>query len=300
MPGPLAHIRQLHRGDPAGHLAHAPQIVPLDTRSGAPLLDLAGLIDRPDPQAPPAAATAGGSRWVRCGVRSPACSAIVHPFRFTMPPDSAATYLPTCSQGSARTKHGLSNPSRSPHSRAARAAPILAAAAAFGFVVVTHAWSTGGCTPVEPVPHHGPQQVTARMDAAVLGIRMRFEGIRYGERRAVQREVGTLLIAISCPDCSVPAEITERFSRPSTDGPIDHIALCLEFRILGFGGSAGHACIAAALRQHARRPGRPLRTIMNCLTTVPGHWAGNWRRAQRVRPRCPRGPRSGSAFRRGR
>jgi hypothetical protein len=26
----------------------------------------------------------------------------------------------------------------------------------------------------------------------------------------------------------------------------------------------GHASIAAALRHHARRPGRPLQTIMNC------------------------------------
>jgi hypothetical protein len=27
---------------------------------------------------------------------------------------------------------------------------------------------------------------------------------------------------------------------------------------------AGYASIAAALRHHARRPGRPLQTIMNC------------------------------------
>jgi hypothetical protein len=30
---------------------------------------------------------------------------------------------------------------------------------------------------------------------------------------------------ISCPDCSVPAEITERLCLPSTDGPVEHIAL---------------------------------------------------------------------------
>ena len=30
---------------------------------------------------------------------------------------------------------------------------------------------------------------------------------------------------VSCPDCGVPAEITERFSLPSTDGPVDHIVL---------------------------------------------------------------------------
>jgi hypothetical protein len=30
---------------------------------------------------------------------------------------------------------------------------------------------------------------------------------------------------VSCPDCGVPAEITEHFGLPSTDGPVDHIAL---------------------------------------------------------------------------
>jgi hypothetical protein len=29
----------------------------------------------------------------------------------------------------------------------------------------------------------------------------------------------------SCPDCRAPAEITERFSLPSTDGPIKHVAV---------------------------------------------------------------------------
>jgi hypothetical protein len=27
-------------------------------------------------------------------------------------------------------------------------------------------------------------------------------------------------ILVSCPDCDVPAEITERFRLPSTDGPV--------------------------------------------------------------------------------
>ena len=34
-----------------------------------------------------------------------------------------------------------------------------------------------------------------------------------------------MLTLISCPDCDVPAEITERFSLPSTDGAVDHIVL---------------------------------------------------------------------------
>jgi len=34
-----------------------------------------------------------------------------------------------------------------------------------------------------------------------------------------------VLIVISCPDCGVPAEITERFTLPSTDGAVDHIVV---------------------------------------------------------------------------
>ena len=34
-----------------------------------------------------------------------------------------------------------------------------------------------------------------------------------------------MLTIISCPDCGVPAEITERFSLPSTHGPVDHIVV---------------------------------------------------------------------------
>jgi len=47
--------------------------------------------------------------------------------------------LPACSHGSHRTKHGRSSPSSSLRFRAPTAGPILAAAAAFGFVVVTNA-----------------------------------------------------------------------------------------------------------------------------------------------------------------
>ena len=34
-----------------------------------------------------------------------------------------------------------------------------------------------------------------------------------------------MLTIAACPQCAVPAEITERFSLPSTDGPIAHIAV---------------------------------------------------------------------------
>jgi len=33
-----------------------------------------------------------------------------------------------------------------------------------------------------------------------------------------------MLTVISCPECGAPAEITDRFSLPSTDGPVAHVA----------------------------------------------------------------------------
>jgi len=126
------------------------------------LLDLAGLIDRADRQA--AAAVAGGwhspatanrrttfitaaasqtarlsSRCIRSGARSPARSASVQPFRRGRSLISAAVYLPACSHGSTRAKHGRSSSSSSARFRRPRPAPILAAAAAFDSVVFTNA-----------------------------------------------------------------------------------------------------------------------------------------------------------------
>ena len=34
-----------------------------------------------------------------------------------------------------------------------------------------------------------------------------------------------MLTLISCPECDVPAEVTDRFALASTDGPVDHVAL---------------------------------------------------------------------------
>ena len=79
------------------------------------------------------------SRWVRSGDRSPACWAIVHPFRSGSSLTSAATYFPACSHGPVRTKHHLSAPSSSIRFRSASPAPMLTAAAASDFVVFTHA-----------------------------------------------------------------------------------------------------------------------------------------------------------------
>jgi hypothetical protein len=34
-----------------------------------------------------------------------------------------------------------------------------------------------------------------------------------------------MLELVSCPECGVPAEITERFRLPSTDGPVDDVVV---------------------------------------------------------------------------
>jgi hypothetical protein len=38
-------------------------------------------------------------------------------------------------------------------------------------------------------------------------------------------EASPLPTLISCPACALPAEITDRFTLASTDGPVDHIGL---------------------------------------------------------------------------
>ena len=77
VPGLLPHIRQVHRGDPVGHLSRAAQIVPLDAGGVLALFDLPCLIDRPDHQAPPT----GG--LIQARHREPAH----HPHRHSGVPD---------------------------------------------------------------------------------------------------------------------------------------------------------------------------------------------------------------------
>ena len=107
VPGLLPHVGQVHRVDPVRHPARAPHVLALDPRGGLAGLFLPGLVDRPDHQAARAAVRAGpppparpprtgaprssrrsvsqlawfSSRWVLSGVRSPACRAMLHPFR---------------------------------------------------------------------------------------------------------------------------------------------------------------------------------------------------------------------------
>jgi hypothetical protein len=133
--------------------------LPFDAGRQLAGLDLPGFVERSGCQATPPPGPGGGliqpglanrrttpiaanvsrtarlsSRWVLSGVRSPACAAIVHPFRRGIGLITAAAYLPACSHVCVRAKHRRS----STRFRRASAAPILAAAAALGFVVLTN------------------------------------------------------------------------------------------------------------------------------------------------------------------
>ena len=69
VPGALAGIGQVHRGDPVGCFPGAAQVVPLDPGRALALPVLAGLIDRADRQA---AAAAGAGGLVQPADREPA------------------------------------------------------------------------------------------------------------------------------------------------------------------------------------------------------------------------------------
>jgi hypothetical protein len=77
--------------------------------------------------------------------------------------------LPTCSHGSVRAKHGLSNPGNSVRFRHASAAPILAAADASGFAVPHKRMIDRRLHRARPIPARAQAQVKAQMAAAVLG-----------------------------------------------------------------------------------------------------------------------------------
>lgn len=97
-----------------------------------------------------------------------------------------------------------------------------------------------------------------------------------------------MLIVISCPDCGVPAEVTERFSLSSTGGPVSHAALSC---------AAGHHFRMAVDRlpaqvqqqlalQQARIKARTRRLCIHCRENPAGFWVS--RRSGTVvrRPWC--------------
>ena len=146
VPGLVSHIGQMNGVDPVGHLPRTPPGTGV-SRPGSRRLFLTGLVDRADhhPASPPApcrlfqavgrepayhAHRGGGvsahvvqSRWVRSGVRSRPCQAILHSFTRGSSLTSADTYLPACSHGFVRARHGRSSASSSFRFRSPDPAP---------------------------------------------------------------------------------------------------------------------------------------------------------------------------------
>jgi hypothetical protein len=60
-----------------------------------------------------------------------------------------------------------------------------------------------------------------------------------------------MMTVIPCPECGVPAEITDRFTLPSTDGPVAHVATAC---------AAGH-CFRMPAEMLARPPRKSVRPI---------------------------------------
>lgn len=108
-----------------------------------------------------------------------------------------------------------------------------------------------------------------------------------------------MLTVIACPECHAPAEITERFSLPSTDGPVDHIVVhCAaghHFRMAADGLPPEHQQQLAAQRQHRAyrpvptRPSMPPRSVqlcVRCQERVAGFWVSSRNGRVVRRPWC--------------
>jgi hypothetical protein len=98
-----------------------------------------------------------------------------------------------------------------------------------------------------------------------------------GHPREHQPELRHVEFLIACPGCGVPAEIAERFVLPSTDGPIEHVAVnCV----------AGHHYRMAA----DRLPTEQLQRVTR--SSVPYDRPGDVRGTQQYGALVSREPRS--------
>ena len=108
-----------------------------------------------------------------------------------------------------------------------------------------------------------------------------------------------MLTVIACPECDTPAEITERFSLPSTDGPVEHVVVqCAaghHFRMAADMLPAEQQQQLAAQRpRQARRPalirfGLPPRTVqlcVHCQQRAAGFWVTSRNDRAVRRPWC--------------
>jgi hypothetical protein len=92
-----------------------------------------------------------------------------------------------------------------------------------------------------------------------------------------------MLTIVACPDCAAPAEVTERFTLASTDGPVDHIVVDC---------AAGHHFrMPAALLPEPSAPARRLRprTLQLCVCcqeNPAGFWVSRQPGSVTRRPWC--------------
>ncbi len=97
-----------------------------------------------------------------------------------------------------------------------------------------------------------------------------------------------MLTVIACPECHVPAEITELFSLTSTDGPVEHVVVhCAaghHFRMPVDRLPAQHQQQLAAQRQdradrpaliRLRKPPRTVQLCVCCRDRVAGFWVSS-------------------------
>jgi len=96
-----------------------------------------------------------------------------------------------------------------------------------------------------------------------------------------------MLTLTSCPECHAPAEITERFTLASTDGPVAHVALsCLaghHFRM-----PAGQLPLSPdppPRRGLAYRPHR-FQLCVHCQANPAGFWVSGTASSVTRRPWC--------------
>ena len=97
-----------------------------------------------------------------------------------------------------------------------------------------------------------------------------------------------MLTVIPCPHCGVPAEVTERFSLPSTDGPVHHVALrCVaghHFRMAvdGLPAQAQEQLAGAGTRGRART----VQLCVHCQENPAGFWVSRRNSKVAHRPWC--------------